>query len=60
LEQEVDLSGGFAPVEIVAEDVVMAHDSGVEIAVGGDRRIVLRRGFDERTLLRALKVLEGC
>lgn len=33
-------------------------DSGVEVVVGGDRRVRLSRGFDAETLYRAVEVLE--
>jgi hypothetical protein len=48
---------GFAEVRVVAAPVVA--DGGVEVVVRGERRIRLSQGFDDETLGRAVRVLEG-
>jgi transposase len=51
----------FLPVRVVqaAAAVEESDRSGVEVVIGGGRRVVLGPGFDAETLRRVVAVLEG-
>ena len=58
---------GFTEVKVVpggagredAGNVGVGEANGIELRLGGGRRIVVRRGFDRQTLLDLLTTLEG-
>lgn len=50
----------FVEVKVAGESSIGPKTSGIELRLSGHRRVLVRPGFDRRTLRDVLAVLESC